>query len=301
MSSPALGDALYLASACALHWWFPCYPNGAPTGRQCRSSVPKLQTCARVPPSTALESCSPRDSISCPYIMVSFLRGMRNLSTIAHIALAMMLVLRMPSQVAGAWYFGRMDSPNSFVCPTGSLPCRNIMQCVPIEWFCDGNNDCKDAVDGVSSDEKDCPTSTEVTTAAATTPELTTRITTPLVTSASEATNSNPALPSSRLCDVDDGGFPCMDGRCLLPAQVCDGVRDCSDGADEGRFCQLVGRGNQQPPLQPQQHRQRQSQRQPYQQPQQHHGLRGWLVDLRMQFRMLFQPLHDSSNLTSRE
>lgn len=273
-------------------------------------------------------------------MLISSLRGMKNLGTIAHIVLATMLVLRMPSQVAGAWFLDGTDSreqnaarkfncnngryvepeamcdgidncennedenvcsPERFVCPTGSFTCRNKMRCMPMRRVCDGDNDCKDAVDGVSSDEKDCPTSTEVTTTAATTPELTTRITTPLVTAASEATSSNPTSPSMRLCDVDDGGFPCMDGRCLLPVQVCDGVRDCSNGADEGRFCQLVRRGNQQPPLQPQQQPQRQSQRQPYQQPQQHHGLRGWLVDLRMQFRMLFQPLHDSSNLTSRE
>lgn len=237
-------------------------------------------------------------------MLVSSLGGMKNLATIAHIALATMLVLRMPSQVAGASFFGEMESVKLNIaehCPTDSFTCRYTVYCVPMRRVCDGTDDCGDAFDGVSSDEMDCPTSTEVTTAAATTPELTTRITTPLVTSASEASSSNPASPSIRLCDVDDGGFPCIDGRCLLPAQVCDVVRDCSDGADEGRFCQLVRRGNQQPPLQPQQQPQRQPQRQPYQQPLQHHGLRGWLVDLRMQFRMLFQPFHDSSNLTSRE
>ncbi|KAL1421541.1 hypothetical protein MTO96_022981 [Rhipicephalus appendiculatus] len=203
---------------------------------------------------------------------------MMNRATIAHIALTAILLLRAPSQVAGSWLFaeahwegdnvarifdcnnghyvhpydmcdGTNDcgnnqdenvcSPDRFVCPTESFTCRNKTRCVPLEWVCDGGDDCQDAVDGASSDEKDCPSSMGVTTAASTTRELTTRITTPLAIAASEATTSNTVSPSFHHCNVEDGGFPCMDGRCLLPVQVCDGARDCSDGADEGRFCQL--------------------------------------------------------------
>ncbi|KAL1447289.1 hypothetical protein MTO96_044334, partial [Rhipicephalus appendiculatus] len=85
---------------------------------------------------------------------------------------------------------------------------------------------------------------------------------------------TSPSLDSN----VDDGIFSCPDGRCLLPVQVCDGVRDCSDGADECPLCRFVRRGNQQP--------------------RQQHDLRGWLVDLRMQLRVHPQSLGNWSNLT---
>ncbi|KAL1480549.1 hypothetical protein MTO96_034705 [Rhipicephalus appendiculatus] len=83
-----------------------------------------------------------------------------------------------------------------------------------------------------------------------------TRILLVAVMNAALSTTSTPP----RNCTVDDGDFPCVDGRCLLPVQVCDGVRDCSDGADEGRFCQLVCRGSHEP---------QQLGQQPQQQPQQ--------------------------------
>ncbi|KAL1421540.1 hypothetical protein MTO96_022980 [Rhipicephalus appendiculatus] len=91
-----------------------------------------------------------------------------------------------------------------------------------------------------------------------------------------------PETTTSPTCSVGNGDFACPNGRCLPAVQVCDGVRDCIDGADEGRFCELVRRGNHQP----QQHRQ---------------DRRGWLVDLRVQFRALLQPLLNPHNITSEE
>ncbi|KAL1421542.1 hypothetical protein MTO96_022982 [Rhipicephalus appendiculatus] len=158
------------------------------------------------------------------------------------------------------------------VCPPCSFACHNSTRCVQPWRVCDGDYDCGDG-----SDERDCPEAK----AAALDCRSATRPAPTLATPSADTAIRNATGPTSpsRKCNVNDGDFWCHDGRCLLPVQVCDGVRDCSDGSDEGRFCQLVHRGNQQ----------------------QQHGLRGWLVDLRVQFRMLLQPLPNPSNLTNED
>ncbi|KAH6922972.1 hypothetical protein HPB50_020397 [Hyalomma asiaticum] len=181
-----------------------------------------------------------------------------------------------------------------FVCPPCAFACHNGTRCVSPIWVCDNDNDCRDG-----SDEKNCPDAR----AAALNCTSSTR---PKPTLASPLKDTTPGdvssktSPPARSCNITAGGFPCLDGRCLLPVQVCDGVTDCSDGADEGRFCQLIQQHNQQRQKEkPQKQPQHQAQR--HQTKQQQHGFRGWLLDLSMQLRMLFQPLQDSSNLTSRE
>ncbi|KAL1480546.1 hypothetical protein MTO96_034702 [Rhipicephalus appendiculatus] len=141
------------------------------------------------------------------------------------------------------------------VCPACSFACHNRKQCMPPAWVCDSYKDCKD-----SSDEKNCPEARvmALNCSLSTRPEPT--VATPSShTAPPDATSPTSLSPD---CNVDNGGFSCPDGRCLLPVQVCDGVRDCSDGADEGPLCRFFHRGNQQP--------------------QQQHGLRGWLMDLSM-------------------
>uniref|UniRef100_A0A131XQW2 Putative vitellogenin receptor n=1 Tax=Hyalomma excavatum TaxID=257692 RepID=A0A131XQW2_9ACAR len=185
-------------------------------------------------------------------------------------------------------------TPERFVSPPCAFACHNRTRWIPPHWVCDDDNDCGDG-----SDEKNCPDarSAALNCTSTTNPEPT--LATPLEDTTPGDVSSTTS-PPARSCNIDGGEFPCLDGRCLLPVQVCDGLTDCSDGADEGRFCQLILQRNQQPKKEkPQQKPKHQPQR--HQTKQQQHGFRGWLLDLSMQFRMLFQPLQDSSNLTSRE
>ncbi|KAH7974940.1 hypothetical protein HPB49_021841 [Dermacentor silvarum] len=167
-------------------------------------------------------------------------------ATVAHILLAATLTLRSLDEVTGAWFVSKghdtgsnficgndelvrpqdmcngvdncgnnedeeVCSPGLFVCPAGSFTCRNKMRCVPADWVCDGENDCRDAVDGVPSDEQDCATATEVTTAAAsaaTTSEPTTRTTTPPLSTVEAEPTSTTAPPGA--CNVDQGDS-CLD------------------------------------------------------------------------------------------
>ncbi|KAL1480547.1 hypothetical protein MTO96_034703 [Rhipicephalus appendiculatus] len=128
----------------------------------------------------------------------------------------------------------------SVVCLACRFACHNRKQCLPPSWVCDGDNDCQDR-----SDEKNCPEAgvMALNCSLSTRPE-------PISATPSSHTAPPDATSPTSLspeCNVDNGGFSCPDGRCLLPVQVCDGVRDCSDGADEGPLCRFVRRGNQQP------------------------------------------------------
>ncbi|KAK8777062.1 hypothetical protein V5799_029593 [Amblyomma americanum] len=100
------------------------------------------------------------------------------------------------------------DSSDELDCHSSNCSghrCHNN-ECIPSHWRCDGTEDCADA-----SDELGCA----ATGAASTTTTVSPR------------------------CDVDQGRFPCLDGQCLLPGKVCDGKKDCTDGADEGTFCKV--------------------------------------------------------------
>ncbi|KAH7976043.1 hypothetical protein HPB52_008466 [Rhipicephalus sanguineus] len=157
-------------------------------------------------------------------------------------------------------------------CPSCSFACHNIKKCMAPWIVCNGDDDCKDG-----SDEKDCPSARVAMGNCIFSAWPDSILATPSVDT---ALTTGPASPSDD-CNVDNDGFSCPDGRCLLSVQVCDGMRDCSDGADEGSLCRFLRRGNQPP--------------------QQQHGLRGWLVDLRMQLRVQPQPLRNGSNLATWE
>ncbi|KAH6922974.1 hypothetical protein HPB50_020399 [Hyalomma asiaticum] len=179
-----------------------------------------------------------------------------------------------------------------FVCPPCAFACHNGTRCIPPNWVCDYADDCRDG-----SDEKNCPEAkvAALNCTSSTRPQPTLAS---LLNDTTPGDVSSTTSPPARNCNIADGDFPCLDGWCLHPFQVCDGVTDCSDGADEGRFCELIQQRNQQ---RQEEKPQEQQQEQRQHQPQQHYGFRGWLLDLSMQFRMLFQPLQDSSNLTSRK
>ncbi|KAL1421545.1 hypothetical protein MTO96_022985 [Rhipicephalus appendiculatus] len=172
----------------------------------------------------------------------------------------------------------RCSYNDTFYCSRCHFTCRDESRCIINMWVCDGQNDCLDG-----SDEKDCPDAKEAARFMChygRTPK-------PKLAPPTEDAASTTSI-SVLDCNVDDGGFPCMDGRCLLPVQVCDGVKDCIDGADEGRFCQLVRHGNQQP-------------QQPQPQQQHEHGLHSLLADLHLQCRVLLDPSLNSSNAAKEE
>lgn len=229
---------------------------------------------------------------------------MKNRVTVAHVLLACAIVVRSLQAAAGhcdeTWQFdcgnglciephkmcdGSREcgngademacTPDLLVCPPCSFACHNQARCVRPIWVCDGDKDCRDG-----SDEMDCPEAR----AAALKCNLSTRPQPASATPSADTAFPDATSPTSptRECSVGDGDFSCPDGRCLLAVHVCDGVRDCSDGADEGRFCQLLRRESHQP----QQHRQER---------------RGWLVDLRVQFRALIRPLLNPYNLTNED
>ncbi|XP_077478907.1 uncharacterized protein lrp13b [Stigmatopora argus] len=95
-------------------------------------------------------------------------------------------------------------------CLVGSQLCRDSSECVLISHVCDGEKDCRDG-----SDEEQCDISmTEAPTGSLNGNPL------------RQHTSSKPSCPSP--------SFLCSDSSCVPSAQICDGVKDCSDGSDEG-------------------------------------------------------------------
>ncbi|KAL1480551.1 hypothetical protein MTO96_034707 [Rhipicephalus appendiculatus] len=113
----------------------------------------------------------------------------------------------------------------SVVCPACTFACHDGKGCLPPSYVCEGRDTCRDG-----SDEKNCPEARDMTLncSLCTRPEPT--LATP---------SADTAGPTSPPSDLNTGGFWCLDGRCLRRDQVCDGVRDCSDGNDED-ICRLL-------------------------------------------------------------
>ncbi|XP_061782869.1 uncharacterized protein [Nerophis lumbriciformis] len=95
-------------------------------------------------------------------------------------------------------------------CLVGAKLCQDGSECVLFSHVCDGEFDCADG-----SDEKGCDTTNPVKD-----PRLNQS---PLPVSAQP--------PSKPACQRPS--FICPDSSCILPTQLCDGIKDCPDGSDE--------------------------------------------------------------------
>ncbi|XP_019713476.1 low-density lipoprotein receptor-related protein 2 isoform X2 [Hippocampus comes] len=97
-------------------------------------------------------------------------------------------------------------------CLMGSRLCRDGSECVLFSHVCDGEPDCRDG-----SDEEGCDT--------AMTPPGNGRLNRPPLPVNTQAPVKLPtcATPS----------FLCPDSTCILPTQICDGIKHCPDGSDE--------------------------------------------------------------------
>jgi len=107
-------------------------------------------------------------------------------------------------------------------CAAHEFKC-NDYRCVDKDWVCDGSDDCGD-----NSDEKNCTTSKPPSsTLQPSTVSLPTKISTTIVKK-----TTAPGEIISANCKVFN--FKCIkDDRCIHDNWICDGMNDCSDGADE--------------------------------------------------------------------
>lgn len=117
------------------------------------------------------------------------------------------------------------NAPPMGRCGVDMFRCVVDSLCIPNDWRCDGDNDCAD-----SSDERHC-------WQLSTTSRRMRRVTSPPQSGGAARRRS-----TSQPCKADQ--FKCSSGRCIDETRVCDGVRDCSDASDEGRFCSACDRSN---------------------------------------------------------
>lgn len=98
-----------------------------------------------------------------------------------------------------------------FSCKKDLFRCPNEMRYINISWVCDGLGDCSN-----SADEQPalCPTST-----------------------VSPSAKNAPTVmePEFYICAADE--YTCDSGECVQLTMVCDGIRQCADGTDEGSYC----------------------------------------------------------------
>ncbi|KHN77370.1 Sortilin-related receptor [Toxocara canis] len=122
-------------------------------------------------------------------------------STLFLLSLHLVISLSVRDEVA----LPRCRSMDEFRCDLG-------VHCIPKAWLCDGRNDC---VDG--SDEHYCLHKNIL----------------PFVESQGKYRVATLKCPST--------WFFCRDAsKCVHPADVCNGIRDCMDGSDEEDFCALL-------------------------------------------------------------
>ncbi|XP_051907156.1 low-density lipoprotein receptor-related protein 2 isoform X4 [Hippocampus zosterae] len=103
------------------------------------------------------------------------------------------------------------SQPKALKCLVGSMLCQDGSECVRYSHVCDGEPDCSDG-----SDEEGC----DVTMA----PPENVHLTPP----PSIVNTHPPSKPSCR-----SPSFLCPDSSCVPQTQICDGIKDCPDGADE--------------------------------------------------------------------
>lgn len=104
---------------------------------------------------------------------------------------------------------------NSFQCLTG--------HCIPKRWVCDGDDDCQDDSDEDTKLCGKCTGCREFLLHAYWRSVLS------LPPSAAELNGARVVFPEGKQCN----GFLCSNHTCLPATAHCNGIQECSDGADE--------------------------------------------------------------------
>ncbi|KAG9349405.1 hypothetical protein JZ751_027848 [Albula glossodonta] len=109
---------------------------------------------------------------------------------------------------------------------SGFLSCNSTSLCVHPSWICDGANDCGDY-----ADELNCQGTVPGGPTLAPAMAIERILAISVINALNSVTLCFTAVSFRHKCE--DGHFACPSGNCISSVWLCDGQKDCEDGADE--------------------------------------------------------------------